>query len=383
MGTFTISRPSRVVSLSGGRSSPSATPGWYGSGLGGGSTDEILLYSMGNVSINYIATKNTGVVSAEIIFGFDTSDEIFLLDGSIIPISFNDLPAGFTITDASLFIANGSNQTGSVAFQLSGFPKITNIYPPGTVVFSQDIGPITNFSFIFLQVTLQVLMDTTYVGVSDFISLADFFGWGFGGNYIIQSFSFTSTIDTPAVNTIGPNNKIKITSTHDINPSIALDLSHIVTNGIDKATGSYNQLNDTGISGVGLTWVNLAGVTQYYYIPLRYLDPDKLIPEEFIPITPTLLEFEIPPELALLIWQDPTIPGWPDIPVTPIVYGDGTQFSGWVGLTSMTITLVNASGIYRLVKNKTNDTLYDNLNPPATVDVKIPNPFVKTGFIGG
>lgn len=42
----------------------------------------------------------------------------------------------------------------------------------------------------------------------------------------------------------------------------------------------------------------------------------------------------------------------------------------------------DASGIYRIVANKTNDTLYDR-NTDDTMDVKIPDPFVDTGFIGG
>lgn len=60
-----------------------------------------------------------------------------------------------------------------------------------------------------------------------------------------------------------------------------------------------------------------------------------------------------------------------------------TQFTGSVDLGPLlTIFFTNATGIYTLTAGKTNDTIYDNDNG-GTIDVKIPNPFWKTGFIGG
>lgn len=63
--------------------------------------------------------------------------------------------------------------------------------------------------------------------------------------------------------------------------------------------------------------------------------------------------------------------------------GNGVQFSGSVTLGTLTILVTNGSGIYTLVLNKTDDTLYSSLRDGTTYDVKIPNPFIKTGFIGG
>ena len=42
-----------------------------------------------------------------------------------------------------------------------------------------------------------------------------------------------------------------------------------------------------------------------------------------------------------------------------------------------------ATGVYTVTEGKTNDTLYDNDNPGITDIVKIPDPFIKTGFVGG
>jgi hypothetical protein len=42
----------------------------------------------------------------------------------------------------------------------------------------------------------------------------------------------------------------------------------------------------------------------------------------------------------------------------------------------------NPSGIYTLVNSKTNDTLIERIPTPSTQVVKIPDPFIKTGFLG-
>lgn len=52
------------------------------------------------------------------------------------------------------------------------------------------------------------------------------------------------------------------------------------------------------------------------------------------------------------------------------------------GSTTLTM-LKNVSGIYTLVPGKTNDTMYDRQTGQSSVDMKIPNPTAKTGYIGG
>ena len=56
---------------------------------------------------------------------------------------------------------------------------------------------------------------------------------------------------------------------------------------------------------------------------------------------------------------------------------DGPTFLG----TLFTIYFLSATGIYELQLGKTNDTLYIEEYPGTTIDVKIPNPFGRTGFI--
>lgn len=64
--------------------------------------------------------------------------------------------------------------------------------------------------------------------------------------------------------------------------------------------------------------------------------------------------------------------------------GTGTQFSGSVLLGKIKILTTEASGIYKIVTDKRNDTMYiDSPTSDDTADVAIPYPHGKTGFIGG
>lgn len=85
----------------------------------------------------------------------------------------------------------------------------------------------------------------------------------------------------------------------------------------------------------------------------------------------------------LLIFVMPDFPT--DVFVITVIVEDptGTQFTGPVPLGDIpTIFFRDPSGIYRLVADKTSDTFYiQDADPVTTLDVKIPNPFIKTGFI--
>jgi hypothetical protein len=74
---------------------------------------------------------------------------------------------------------------------------------------------------------------------------------------------------------------------------------------------------------------------------------------------------------------------WPTPPFDPpdvaIMGEGGLAFNGQVALT----LLKDVTGIYTLVPDKTNDTLYDRQTGQPSVDRKIPDPNFKTGYIGG
>ena len=73
------------------------------------------------------------------------------------------------------------------------------------------------------------------------------------------------------------------------------------------------------------------------------------------------------------------VPPKPPLPEIAVRAEGGLVLGG-----STPITLLrDVSGIYTLVPGKTNDTLIDRQTGVASVDVKIPDPIWKTGYIGG
>lgn len=54
-----------------------------------------------------------------------------------------------------------------------------------------------------------------------------------------------------------------------------------------------------------------------------------------------------------------------------------------IGGSALLVLSVDSSGIYTLVKDKTHDTLYERVAGITSVDVKIPDPTAKTGYLGG
>jgi hypothetical protein len=47
------------------------------------------------------------------------------------------------------------------------------------------------------------------------------------------------------------------------------------------------------------------------------------------------------------------------------------------------LLLKSVSGLYTIIKDKRNDTLLDRQEAQESIDVAIPDPFAKTGFLGG
>lgn len=101
----------------------------------------------------------------------------------------------------------------------------------------------------------------------------------------------------------------------------------------------------------------------------RFLDGSSVPIPEFLAYSPFLLEF--------------TTPEFIDQPIL-IIEIESTQFSGSLELGMLvTVYFLSASGLYQLDLNATHDTLYIEDDLPETIDVKIPNPTIKTGFIDG
>lgn len=96
-------------------------------------------------------------------------------------------------------------------------------------------------------------------------------------------------------------------------------------------------------------------------------------------------------EEVCLIWDTITICLTEFLVQTPtrltLIVPSGVNASGFsltadgVFLGSLVYIFEDASGIYTLTKDKTTDTVYDGAHDGTTNEVKIPNPFIKTGFV--
>ena len=79
----------------------------------------------------------------------------------------------------------------------------------------------------------------------------------------------------------------------------------------------------------------------------------------------TLSDISVPVEVEFIV---------PDITV---IGSGGIEFGG----TAIMVFIYNPSGIYTLVPGKTHDTLYERISGIDSQNIKIPDPFIKTGYI--
>lgn len=248
----------------------------------------------------------------------------FALDGTA-PVTFNNLPAGFTVDSAAIKLYQSINPfPPPPAFPdfhiFSTFGVNSLVTPPGGLA-------LLSASYPSVPTAIELYTDTISVSVSvaDGISqTAFFYGFYVAGTYSINNYTFTLTNNSPV------NAGDTITTT----PSGANPIDPAQVTGI-TVTDNNGNVSHPAFTGTAssLTFVLSAFVG-----------------------TPTVLTFSI----------------------------TSTQFSGSVTLGKLTtINFVNAPGIYKIVSGQTYDILYDVTNPGTTLDVKIPDPFWKTGYVGG
>lgn len=171
------------------------------------------------------------------------------------------------------------------------------------------------------------------------------------GTYTILSFSWT--LENPSV-PITTGSLISITSPGGVG---GLDLSHVT----DPTISFVDDLGTPHTIAIPSIITQTSTLLQFYY---------------FLWWTSTGLDTGTGNRIVTEVGIRPSTP------VTVSVTGDGTQFSGSLVLGTLNVYIAQATGIYKIVSGKTADTLYTG-DEDTTLDVKIPNPYAKTGFIGG
>jgi len=361
MGTFRVYRALGVTAPD--RFVNGSVAGWRGSG---GITDQDLLdsWSFGNIlqCIDNITGLSNGKTLHSIIsFGFNLHSLVVILDGTDV-VSYETLPAGFKITSVRIsfpasFSASGYNggipggATVDINFQVNSgrFNKqfLYSASGDGTTALGFSGPLVYDWEMVDLPTMLDVLGSTLQFDVNIVFTSgtpagitlsAICSGFVFEGTYEIQSFSWTLEVPedpvTPGTTTV-----------------------HISSEDGDNGPA----LNFTNITSYDMQYVDSTGNAVIIPVPSGNVSNssssgvDILLPD----VTPG---------------DEPVI-------IIIVANGDGTQFSGSIILGQLiTIFFTDGSGIYQLVKDKRNDTLY--LNDSGEIfDFKIPNPLAKLSFI--
>lgn len=338
---------------------PPTTPGFTGDVYGSPAwaSDDTTLRKAIATALHQVAysavTEQTLPLTRHITFGFNENAEVFSLDGAD-PISFNSLPAGFTITALTLTITIGPPAANFV-------DCVTTVQIDGDdIVGSPDSSnALASFSFVFPDMPMS---PTDFISTVLFIEfVTTFVTTGITFNFLITEFSLTGTFET-----IGYSWTIDNDSPVSIGESISISSYPSNPNtppaNYDPSLLDPPPLNLLDVDHLELHFLDDAGDPQTITIPIS--------------------------SFTSWTWYNITFPlpdfGGSSPPIFTIVYVDnGTQFEGSLPLGQLlTIFFVDGTGIYTLVPNKTNDTLYvQDLDPVQTVEVEIPTPFAKTGFL--
>ena len=136
----------------------------------------------------------------------------------------------------------------------------------------------------------------------------------------------------------------------------------------------------TVLNGSPLIWVLSDGtpdLTTVTSLNFKYTDADLIFHNDVIPAsnfllqTATLISFVCPDACNFTVGLTT---------VTIEIFA----FSGTVDLGPNAVIITNGSGIYTLVSEQAHDKVYlDSETGQMTGEVKIPDPYFRTGYIGG
>lgn len=345
-GTFQILAPA-VVSPSDRAviSGPTiSSAGWYNqaSGL---TTDAALIAALNNENLSATSLRGATTLNETIDYSFGLVPNIISLDGAP-PISYAGLPPGFTMLSAQVDFG-----TSVVVLSNAGGPTVCNA----------DIF----FNFMGQQVPLN----TTSPAGDSFPTQQIIVDMSFPAPTMLDLMNATLNIDvTTTTNNAfisSPNSfrvsSVVITGTYSADSfQYSLETPSEPVDAGDPITATSPDVN-------GIDYTLVTSVTIEY----PGGGPIVVDPSDWITIEANLFTFLMP-----------SFGG--DEPPIITVSITSTQFSGSVTLGQLiTIYFTSASGLYRLIPSQRYDELYIEDDPGETIDVKIPNPFFRTGFIGG
>lgn len=304
-------------------------------------SDMLGVYTKGSADTSGFAQKDTPA-NYNVAFGVTANPDttaITLNKGTVNEetVAYNSLPAGFTVT--------ALNIKATVLATVAGTTRLLKFYYN-----SAEVGNYLNFTGSDVTFTHTVTPTPS--------TLATFFGTNFGvnadgsglsgsstfriysiwleGTYELQNFSWYIK---PSIQKVNGKDIVTIASEDDIIQ---------VADGEDPPEGYefYGTDDDYPDGPLFVYWESNEEYLFFIYSP-------------------------IDPSFGDIVWT--MLPGAPTC--------DGCIT---VAMGALEVLLANASGIYTLVTNKTSDSLYTRESFSVfvdTIDVKIPNPTIRFGFI--
>lgn len=285
------------------------------------------------------------------------------LDGSLSPIDTNNLPPGFVITSAHVTCILELTGLGEIRL----FKNLVQIASTTTILaVDVDLGAIPNLDLQTATLQVEAAPTTGDARIS---------GLRISGEYTTGSISLN-----PAAGNVEPGQSITVTSAIDLAAGTFAAIQG------DKVIPLVPKITPDGV----ILEVPTPATDDCFdcmddcpecseCVDTCSDDLDSVTCQECMEnCFDCLVECLESEEFAEACHESTGAPPG-EIPIR-IVCSFPAEFEGTVPLGDFTILLANASGIYRLVNGKTNDTLYSSSRDGSTYDVKIPNPFGKTGF---
>ena len=293
----------------------------------------------------------------------------FYLDGDTEPTYINDLPPGFSVTGAR------------VIWGLTTWPFLGNeLFLEFGAVGERSESIVTVDSYGTYEHPLDVNGDQP--------SALHLFTDGFGFKVVSAvggiQFSLYSVEVQGEYDIVDPEywqqNPVTGEISHGpLNPELELIDPPIYTN---PATGEFLVFPPEIPPLPWIAWIPLEPIS---FIGIPLITPTTIVPI-LLPLPYPVIFNPIPiPEPVIFTPLLPFVPDEDDdpgdtlVPSNPVQTDNGYTIN--VGGSAIMVFIENPSGIYTLINGQTHDTLYDRTGL-TSLDVKIPNPFVETGFMG-
>lgn len=401
-GTLVISPPIGVHSLTPNLRSNGVTAGWYNA-LTNLSTDAALIAGIANPNPQALVCRianGSGNVTFRAEFVWDAASLIFSLDGNS-PIAFSALPPGFflgVILKGFLSSPVCGSTTYSARVELDNSISLAGV-TTSAIDFTQLISPglpvpainsfITPSTFLDQTLAYQLIIDTSICPGTAVTNYPVINSYSLIGTYFIYQYDWT--ISLPGGSPVHVGDRIILTANmhggnlgyHDFTDVTRIQFSYPI-GGIARIIEVWKNGSVYEAYG-GDDAIDLGGY------PVSYINDPSTAPD--------------PPQFTndygpyVINWEPETITiiipfGFGDYggPITVAGHVDESPvddpdnpipFTGSVPLAPITISFADTSGIYNITRGKKTDTLYNSARDGTTVEVAIPKPFAKTGFING